>query len=761
MEILKSALEKVDRPGVVCTYGTVPFILPGLKVKVNDNESVDIGLPLQKGQAKTLGELASPAPFGKGMETVVDLEVRNVLELDPINVVFENPEWEKMVNTITANVRKALGVTHKVSHHFYKLLLYKQGSFFLPHKDTEKEDRMFATLTITLPSLHQGGDLVITHAGETFSFSFDSKEHLFNIQYAAFYADCMHEVKPVAEGYRLTLIYNLTYSKGDINLKAPDNHQYLPAFIKGFEELRNETKNKFIIPLEHEYTEKNLSFQNLKNLDHAKAELLIKAASEAGFMIFLAFINHWESGTPVDDHYGYDDYGDGDHDSSSSYEMEEVYDEYTYIEYWISVDGNKMAFGEFPLSDNEFILPFSFHDDEPFSQDYEDYAGNYGPTLDQLYRRAAIIIWPKEQHFTILAEKGPVAATSSLREYFDRYTANYDEESLEECRQFSVIIMNHWGQQMSDAESIKAHKVMLEILVELGESALTSQFIEKVMFHKVAGDEGVSLNIAGTRLGWNTLAVLCRVPRHLPNYQGEALSNILNALCTGERTPEKEQFCYDFFLEVSAHIVNRTAEKNHMDYHLDNDMSNRKSTLTMILMAASWIGDAALLADPIFDYVLKEEDVWSFDDVVLPVLLNTISEKQATITNVIIQDFSNRTKDVLNHYLSTPLQEPTDWTQNVKLPGTSEDCKELQDFVLHPEEKVKRFRVNKERRQYLHELINEYGLDMTHETERKGSPYTLVCIKTRRTWENQKKQRKYREDCYRQLNFYNITPSSS
>jgi hypothetical protein len=34
-------------------------------------------------------------------------------------------------------------------------------------------------------------------------------------------------------------------------------------------------------------------------------------------------------------------------------------------------------------------------------------------------------------------------------------------------------------------------------------------------------------------------------------------------------------------------------------------------------------------------------------------------------------------------------------------------------------------------------------LDMTHITERKGSPQTLVCMKTRRTYERQCKQHKH------------------
>jgi hypothetical protein len=45
--------------------------------------------------------------------------------------------------------------------------------------------------------------------------------------------------------------------------------------------------------------------------------------------------------------------------------------------------------------------------------------------------------------------------------------------------------------------------------------------------------------------------------------------------------------------------------------------------------------------------------------------------------------------------------------------------------------------VRKDRRQHLHQQIERHGLDMTHVTERQGSPQTLVCAKTRRTYERQ------------------------
>jgi len=90
----------------------------------------------------------------------------------------------------------------------YKLLVYEAGSFFASHRDTEKIPNMFATLVVNLPSAHEGGELIISHAGQSQRYSF-ADSSLFAPRFVAFYADCYHEVKPITSGYRLCLVYNL------------------------------------------------------------------------------------------------------------------------------------------------------------------------------------------------------------------------------------------------------------------------------------------------------------------------------------------------------------------------------------------------------------------------------------------------------------------------------------------------------------------------------------------------------------------------
>jgi hypothetical protein len=54
----------------------------------------------------------------------------------------------------------------------------------------------------------------------------------------------------------------------------------------------------------------------------------------------------------------------------------------------------------------------------------------------------------------------------------------------------------------------------------------------------------------------------------------------------------------------------------------------------------------------------------------------------------------------------------------------------LAGFLNKANESVHRFSVRKDRRQHLHQIIERHKCDLTHVTERRGSPYTLICTKT-------------------------------
>src|SRR4051794_2887794 len=185
---LFQALSKIDRPGTFCMEGSSATVLPGLEIQGVG----PIGLPLTVKQAKEIKKHCERAPYGNGEETVVDTKVRRVWQMTPDRFDLTNPEWSKFLAATIKTVQAELGLDkQKLTPHLYNLLLYEKGSFFLPHRDGEKLDRMIATLVIALPSAYQGGELIVRHEGQERTIAFGSgKDSGFQTHFAAFYADC-------------------------------------------------------------------------------------------------------------------------------------------------------------------------------------------------------------------------------------------------------------------------------------------------------------------------------------------------------------------------------------------------------------------------------------------------------------------------------------------------------------------------------------------------------------------------------------------
>lgn len=349
-QALLETLKKVDRPGTFCASGRLPAVLPGLEVA----DLGPVALPLSKGQAAALKKLARQAPYGKGTQTLVDTKVRRVWEIDSDQVVLANPDWPGVLKQAVATVQSELGLEkQKLLAHLYKLLLYEPGSFFLAHRDGEKLDRMVATLVIALPSAHEGGELVVRHEGREQVVDFGPASP-FQTQFAAFYADCEHEIRPVRKGFRLALVYNLVLEKSKGRITAPTSRETIAATSNLLRQWSQEAAEagadspppKLAVLLDHQYTQAGLTRDALKGIDRAKADILLAAAAEAGCDASLALVTYWETGSaePTENYgrgYGrYRRYDDADEDEGGEYVMGEVFDSSLMAGHFCDGEGN-------------------------------------------------------------------------------------------------------------------------------------------------------------------------------------------------------------------------------------------------------------------------------------------------------------------------------------------------------------------------------------------------------------------------------------
>ena len=400
---LAGLLDTVQRPGDFFAAGSTEIFSPSLEV-----EGIGpIALPLLPVQAEQLIAVAEQAPYGRGEETLVDTQVRRTWQIDAARIRIEGRHWPRDLEAIVKQAAAGLGVAQPVVAELYKLLVYDQGSFFVSHRDTEKASGMFATLIIVLPSRYSGGELVVRHRDREVRLDLRSPEPS-EVAFAAFYADCVHEVLPIASGCRLTLVYNLLLHPGKGRLPEPPSYEaeqaavvdLLRQWAAGKESPDDDSPEKLIYPLEHAYTPAALAFDALKGADAAAASVLVPAAEQADCDLHLALVSIEESGgAEYTGYYGSRRRWGRSEESDDDFEIVEVCDRNATLSEWRRPDGSPPELDKFPFEEDELCPPDAFDDLEPDELHFHEATGNEGASFERTYRRAGLVLWPRgRQH---------------------------------------------------------------------------------------------------------------------------------------------------------------------------------------------------------------------------------------------------------------------------------------------------------------------------------------------------------------------------
>ena len=292
--LLKKTLDDIDPPGSFASFGDIKPLFQNPKIIVSGFG--EVSLPLRPESAELLKGLASKAPFGLGADTLYDDNVRQSWQLEPDVVQILGTEWKTMINKILLDAAYDLGISNRnvekmgIKANLYKVLLYEKGGHFKPHRDTEKEEGMFATLVIQLPSNFQGGDVRVSHLGQTKTLE-SSADCDSVLKYSAFYADCEHELLPVTEGWRMCLVYNIVCSSPDqaSDLRAFEREKALQETLKVFcAQWRGCPSPPSVLgySLDHAYTLQRCRFGELKGRDRLVANAMLHAKGDDGSSLF-------------------------------------------------------------------------------------------------------------------------------------------------------------------------------------------------------------------------------------------------------------------------------------------------------------------------------------------------------------------------------------------------------------------------------------------------------------------------------------------
>ena len=764
---LVKALDKINRPGSFAVGGSIPALLPGLEVKGLGQ----IGLPLAAAQAKELIEHCEQAPYGKGQETLVDTSVRKVWRLTPKKFQLTNPIWELVLKQVVSSVQSELGLEkQKLQSHLYDLLLYEPGGFFLPHQDGEKLDGMVATLVVVLPSEFKGGELVVRHEGEEKAFDFNSKKNAaFEIHYAAFYADCEHEIRPLRSGLRLCLVYNLTLAKSKKVPSAPRKNEHAKEIGQLLKEWNDdENSRKLAITLGHQYTEKGLDWSALKGEDRMQAAVLRDAALAAGCEVHLALLTLHESGSSEGEDYDYDsrsrtrrsrysyeededeDEDGDDTEAGSEHEMGEIYESSLVAEHWSDATGASSPIGLMHIEEEELLQPDLLR--AVISEEYfEGYTGNAGMTLDRWYRHAAIIIWPKRRHFDVLCDCG----ISRMVPVFAKMVADWKKakgkkaEALRaECMSFGKTIIENWPVHTRGNYQIEEDK-LLPALAGLEDAGLIEGYITSVLRRDASLEPGAALAKTLRKHGWKRFqAVLLK---HFKKTTFDSFvrdCRLLQDLCANKSAPSSEQreVCSQLAIELMGSLHSLPKQLKETTWRMQE--WKRESILQALLQSLLAIEHDALLEKLVED-VLADPKSYPLREVLVPVLtsLGAWLTKNVRATPQGLARLVNSCLAELESITITEPKEPTDFAREVTSFDRSQFFPELKAFLENPNESERAFRTAQGGRQQIVQLIRSHQLDLDTKEVRKGSPYLLICTKNTNSFGRNLKL--YHEDCKR------------
>ena len=745
-DALIGALARVDRPGEFCAAGDLPMTLPGLTVEGLGA----LSLPLAEAQARELIGLCRQAPYGKGVQTLVDTSVRRVWQLEPDRLQFTNPHWETTLGRTVEEVREKLGLERSpLVAHLHDLLVYERGSFFLPHRDGEKLDRMVATLVIVLPSAHEGGELVVSHNGERYEIAFPGAASGFELSYAAFYADCEHEVRPIQSGYRLCLTYNLVLAKPGRGkrLGAPS---YGPVVDEASDLLtfwcEDRCTQKIAVALDHLYTQDGLTPDALKGTDRARAEVLFQAARRAQCVAHLALVTLWKCNSaeyayhrPYSRWRRYGDWDESEGTGDVPYETGEIIDSTLTAEHWLDRAGRKAGFGSIPLDEDEIVSASPLDAGEPSEEEFEGFTGNAGMTVERWYRRAAVVIWPREEHYAVLCEAGTVAGIGGLEQMVRQLRRSPGADfpaRREACLAFAAAIVESWKGRdhggLADGQDALDPGLFPALLCELDDPGLLCRFIREVMPADGEARFGESFVQAVRRHGWGRfepelVSLFAASDAHSLTRNAEWL----RLLCREEGVgADRRSLCVRLCAVIVEALNAVDGARVEQPVGWRTPQFDRAALLSALVDAMLAV-DARAPLRRLVEGALDRPDRYDLTEVHLAAIFALGSGLTGfAASNEPIARWLTACRARLEARTERPPERPKDYRRAHELPCDCVDCRALSRFLADPDRGELRMRLNKARRKHLHRTIDAHRCDLTHVTERHGRPYTLVCAKT-------------------------------
>ncbi len=750
LDEVAAALGALDGRGSFATELTAPSKDLHLSVRGVGR----IRFPVSPATARKLCEVARPAPFGQKTKTLLDRRVRDTWEIVAEDVELDARSGSALgAHLVTIGRRLGLPDDGDLEAVPDKLLVYGPGQFFATHQDSERADDMVASLVVVLPSAHRGGAVVVEHRGKKVSLRGAAERT--EVALLAFYADCRHQVAAVTSGYRVVLTYHLVYraaTSGAATPSAPGiealtsrlTAYFATPFARRWSNSPPERPERLVYLLDHEYSQKSLGWERLKGADRTRVAALRSAAERLGCEVFLSLADVHENWSCEEEdwgrgrgrRFGWRDAAD-DERGADDHQLVDLNDTEIVLTSWIRSDG-RGARGMAATADMaEVCVTRSSSEMRPFKSEHEGYMGNYGNTVDRWYRRAALVMWPRDREFSVRAKLSPAWA---VKEIGKRIRAL----KLDDARQAARDLLPFWGASIRTSEPTEAFvRDLVLVATALDDQDLALGLLVPLGPHRITPGVMPALAAADARyaLAWSQkLYTAWSGPRR---YDTPRWLHTLPRLCAelvavGSRGAELAAWLHTretaSFEERHKDVVDTPATfaEQTVAAHLDD--------LLALIEAAAVLGASrardhllSLLVAPSTRLPLSASGAF----------LQKVAADRTTpaIRALGLGALHRDLLALLEGALAAPPRSPDDWSIDTLSKCKCALCVELSSFLRDRRRVRHEWPLAKERRRHVHGQINSYGLPVSHVTLRSGSPHTLVLVKQRALFEREAAER--------------------
>jgi hypothetical protein len=285
---------------------------------------------------------------------------------------------------------------------------------------------------------------------------------------------------------------------------------------------------------------------------------------------------------------------------------------------------------------------------------------------------------------------------------------------------------------------------MLKLLERIGTEELVERFLRDILPKDFDGSEGKALHRLCQRFGWRHCAAAIQnfLAQQKPEDHYARLEHIVS-ICEPlycdppALTGERRTVCAALADELARVIQSWDRGPKVAWYRAEE---NRAGVVARVVHILSTIGATEHL-DQFLAHVLTDKRHYDLRQVLIPDVkaiykwLPKVPAAQLAVSRLLQHCLAE-----LRAATAHAIEPPKDWARDAELGCKCQDCQALSRFLRDPAQRVGRFPIRKERRRHLHQQIEAHQCDLTHVTERVGSPQTLVCTKTQASYQRRSKQ---------------------